>query len=161
MKKLLSIIVLMASVNAFANTPATTLEVDISGSQFPNHCTSELVQLTSGALRLVVREDFGGDVNGVHLLSKTAGSYRGIGATSGKEYIVNIAANAPSILPVSVSNFVNGAGTSNLLVHIEMIDLSDPGSGVSQVQAVIVGVIDGTGDFNQRVLNVSMDCKGQ
>lgn len=161
MKKLLFCLLLVSVNAAMANTPAMTTRVDLTGLKFENYCTGEPATITTGDLGIVFRPDFGGDVNGVHILNKVAGQFSAMGDVTGNQYLVNIAAQSPANLPgVSISNFVNGSGVANLLVHVEMINLSDPGSGISRVAAVIVFVTDGTGDGNQRVLKVSMDCIG-
>lgn len=41
-----------------------------------------------------------------------------------------------------------------------MINLSSPGSGVSQVKALIIFVIDGNGVGENKVLEVSFECVG-
>jgi hypothetical protein len=161
MKRMFLLLTLLAPCLGFAGVPADTARVDVTGLQLTNYCAGETVTVTEGDLAIVFRPDFGGDVNGVHILNKVAGSFTAIGNSSGSEYRVNIAGQSPILMPgVSISNFVNGSGVANLLIHIEQIDLTHPGEGISQVKAVIVFVIDGTGTGNQRVQEVSMACVG-
>jgi hypothetical protein len=168
MKILVLASLLFVSTVASANEPAQVRRIDITNIEFNNFCNpADPVLVPSGTLHVVFRPDFGGDVNGVHLLSKTAGSFAGLGLGTGDQYRVNF--TIPSrFVPIpgsrlSNSNFVNGSGMANLLFHIEIINLSNPGSGVSQLKIVIVSVTDGTTDpgFGEnKVLEVSMDCKG-
>ena len=164
----LASLLLVSSISSATKTPAEIWHLDFTGFEFGNHCEpADRVTVTSGVIHIVVRADFGGDVDGVHLLSNAAGSFRGLGQETGDEYLVNVTA-ASSFLPVSgdisISNFVNGSGMANVLFHIEMINLSDPGSGIAQTKIVIVSVTDGTtepGFGENKVLEVSRECVGQ
>ena len=169
MKILILASLLFVSTVASAKVPAEVLSIDFTGVVLNNFCNlADPVVVSSGTLHVVFRPDFGGDVNGVHLLSKIAGSFPALGQLSSDNYRVNV--TAPSnFVPIpgsrlSNSNFVNDSGMANLLIHIEIINLSNPGSGISQLKVVIVSVTDGTTDPGfgvNKVLEVSMECVGQ
>ena len=161
MKHLLTAISILFSGLAMANSPAQVQRVDFTGFPFTNFCNGEPVIVSGGDLTVILRQDFGGDVNGVHLVNKVAGHFDAIGSYTGSDYLVNV--TAPSgFLPLSTSNSnpVNGAGAVNLVSNVEVINLSDPGSGVSSVKALIVFVVDGDGAGENKVIEVSFSCTG-
>ena len=168
MKILVLASLLFVSTVVSANEPAQVLRLDFTGAEFGNFCNpTDRVMVSSGTLHVVVRPEVGGDGNGVHLLSKVAGSFPALGLDPGDASRVPFP-DPGNFLPISGSisnsNFVNGSGMANILFHIEIINLSNPGSGVSQVKIVILSVTDGTTDpgFGEnKVLEVSRDCKGE
>ena len=161
MKYLIFAALLLLSSITLAKSPAQVQRVDFTGFTFTNFCNAEPAVVSGGDLLIVVREDLGGDVNGVHLLNKVAGSFRAVGQNTGSDYLVNV--NAPlSFLPYSNSNTgpANAATAVSLVANVEMINLSQPGSGVSKVKALIIFVADGSGVGENKVLEVSMRCVG-
>ena len=161
MKYFVLALLLSVSVSTLARTPAQVQRVDFTGFQFTNFCNGEPVVVSGGELLAVLRLDFGGDVNGVHLVNKVAGSFRAVGQFTGDDYLVNVAAPS-NFLPLATSNTnpVNGAGAVSLVSNVEMINLSNPGSGLSKVKALIIFVINGNGVGENKVLEVSFECIG-
>ena len=159
----LASLLFVSSITSATGTPAEVLRIDFSGQILSNFCNladPDPVMVSSGILTVVVRADFGGDVNGVHIVNKAVGSFRGIGLASGDEYLVNVAAASNFFPMLSISNTTNGATAVNFVAHVEIINLSNPGSGISQLQIIIVFVRDGTGSGENKVLEVSMNCVG-
>lgn len=119
MKYFVLALMLCISSVTVAKTPAQVQRVDFTGFPFTNFCNGEPVVVMGGELLVVIRQDFGGDVNGVHLLNKVAGSFRAAGQFTGDDYLVNV--TAPSnFLPLSTSNTnpVNGAGAVSLVSNV-------------------------------------------
>ena len=160
MKTLLVLLIALSSGAVMAKTPAEVLRVDFTGFTFMNFCSLEPVAVDGGDLLIVLRRDYGGDVNGVHLVNKVAGHFQATGLHSGGEYLVNVTAPS-SFLPISNNNInpVNGAGMVNLVSNVEIINLSEPGTGVSKVKALIVTVLGDVPDT--KVLDVSYECIGR
>ena len=157
----LASLLFVSGVTSATGTPAQVLRFDFTGFQFTPFCNpADPVIISGGTLTVVVRADFGGDVDGVHLVNKAVGSFRGIGLTSGDEYLVNLTAPSDFFPTLSNSNTANTATAVNLVAHVEIINLSNPGSGISQLQIIIVFVRDGTGFGENKVLEVSMRCVG-
>ena len=151
---------------AHAGTPAQVLRLDFTGFEFVSMCNAETVTVLGGDITILLREDFAGspdDVNGVHLLNRAVGSFSGVGLLTGDEYRVNVVAPSAFYPNVSVnnSNPSNPGAVANLLAQIEIINLSTPGSGVSKTSAVIVFVRLPSGEGENKVLEVSMECIGR
>ena len=151
---------------AHANTPAQVFRVDFTGFPFTSMCNAETVTVLGGEIMILLREDFArgpDDVNGVHLLNRAVGSFSGVGLSTGDEYRINVVAPSAFYPNVSVnnSNPSNPGAVANLLAQIELINLSNPGSGVSKTSAVIVFVRLPSGEGENKVLEVSMECIGR
>ena len=156
----LASLLFVSSITSAAGTPAQVLRIDFTGAMLTNFCDLvDPVIVSSGILTVVVRADFG-DVNGVHIVNKAVGSFRGIGLASGDEYLANVTAPSNFFPMLSISNTTNGATAVNFVAHVEIINLSNPGSGISQLQIIIVFVRDGTGFGENKVTEVSMNCVG-
>lgn len=152
---------LFLSQVALANTRANTLRVDFTGQQFSNLCNGEIVTVTGGELQVVYRFSIAGELSGIHILSRVSGVFPGIGNSSGDEYLVQLI--APSLLFSSAHlnlNPINSAGSSSLVTQASLINLTDPGSGISQVRFVINFVVDGTGFGDLKVFESSLECIG-
>ena len=155
----------LAFGSAQANTPAQVEKVDFTGFPFTSLCSGETVVVSGGEITIVLREDFAGspnDVNGVHLLNKAVGSFGAVGLLTGDEYRVNVVAPSSFYPNVTVnnSNPSNPGAVSNLVAQIELINLSSPGTGVSKTSAIIVFVRLPSGEGENKVLEVSMECVG-
>lgn len=166
MKKIVFTLLLLACGAAQANTPAQVERVDFTGFEIVSLCTSEPVSVLGGDLTVILRQDFAGDpddVNGVHLLNRAVGSFRGVGLLSGDEYRVNVVAPSSFYPNVSInnSNPSNPGAVSNFVAQIELINLTNPGSGVSKTSAIIVFVRLPSGDGENKVIEVSRECVGQ
>ena len=152
---------LFASSITSANQSAEVVQFDWTGRVLNNMCaTADPVMVTSGILHIVVRRDSLSDVNGFHILSKAAGSFPAVGLSTGDEYLANVSAPT-TFLPASNQNFANGPGMTTFIANVEIINLSNPGSGVSKLHIVIVAVFSSEGSGENKVLEVSMECVGQ
>lgn len=161
MKYFVLAVLVFASSVASANQSAEVIHFDWTGRVLNNMCApTDPVMVTSGTLHIVVRQDTLADVNGFHILSKVAGSFPAVGLSSGDEYIANVSAPT-TFLPASNQNFANGPGMSTFIANVELINLSNPGSGVSKLHIVIVTVFSNAGSGENKVLEVSMECVGQ
>lgn len=158
MKKLLLMLTLFAPCLAFAGTPPEVIRVDATGQQYTNSCTGEKVTVTDGDFVLVYRRDYRPDANGIHILNKAAGSFTAIGNDTGHEYRVNVTGRQPDI--PSVLNSHDYIGVLNITIHLEVIDLSNPGSGISQLRVAIVIALDGSPTGSSRVDEVFWGCVG-
>lgn len=160
MKYLLLASLLFVSSVTSANQSAEVVRVDFMGFEFTTVCSEEIVTVSSGVLHILVRQDTL-NVNGFHILNNVAGSFRAVGQSTGDEYLVNVTAPSRPPLTSSIQNFATGRGATNLILHLEIINLSNPGSGISLVQVVIVNVFSTPNIGENKVFEVSMECVGR
>jgi hypothetical protein len=163
-KKLIFSLIAVLPLAAMAEpVKPTVMTLDLTGAGLFNHCYAEPVTVTSGSGQLIVRQDFGGDANGVHLLHRLNGRGEASGLLTGNRYLFSFNV-PPAFYPNTSTNNQNGDhGMVNFIANVEMINMDDPGSGVSRLNVVIVTVLDFTNGVvaDTKVLSVSRECTGR
>ena len=159
MKIFLVSLLLVLSGTAAAKFPAQVMTIDFTGFPFTDFCTGDTVFVESGDIRVIFRQDIAGDRNGRHLVNHAVGSFDGIGL-SGDRYRVNVV--APSFLDpnsiVNVSPPQSTAGVTNIIFNIVLINVTSPGSGVSKTHGVLVFIVNGIGEFDPKMVEISETC---